>query len=407
MNKVKNGPLMVAVGTLAYFFLGVMYVWSVIRIEIGRVFPDYSAAQLSMCFTLMMSTFCIGGFVSGKIVQRKTPALSLRIGSLLTLIGYVGASMMDRFQPGTALTLLYICYSVVGGFGMGMGYNALMGNISPWFPGRVGLVTGIMMMGMGLSSIVFAFVIEWVCPLVGIFNVLIIIGIAVSVMLFISSFVVKKPPAAMNKSPEVPECAISKTPREMVSSPSFWVYFLWNTFSGCSGLLVINSAANIAEYFGLVASLGMVISIFNGCGRPVVGLIVDKLGQYRAMGLLNIMLLAAAAMLIISDSTGMKILMFVGMIFVGIVYGGGSTVATKVISDLYGPRHFGVNHSISNFCVIAASFVGPYLSGILQDRSGGGFTSTFWMLMVIAVIMLLLIFALMAAVKRETKNIKI
>ncbi len=406
MNKVRNGALMVTVGTLAYFFLGVMYVWSVIRIEIGRVFPDYTAAQLSMCFTLMMSSFCVGGFVGGKTVQRKTPALSLRIGSVLILLGYLGACLIGRLESGAALKLLYISYSVVGGFGIGMGYNALMANISPWFPGRVGLVTGIMMMGMGLSSLAFAFIIEWVCPIVGIFNALLFVGIAVALMLFISSFVVKKPPAAMKKTPDAPEGAISKTPREMVSSLSFWIYFLWNTFAGCSGLLVINSAANIAAYFGLAASLGMVISIFNGCGRPVVGIIVDKLGQYKAMGLLNIMLIAAAAMLIISDSTGIRVLMFVGMIFVGIVYGGGSTVATKVISELYGPRHFGVNHSISNFCVIAASFIGPYLSGILQDRSGGGFTSTFMMLMVIAVIMLLLIFALMAAVKKESKNQK-
>ena len=403
MNKVKNGPLMVAVGTLAYFFLGVMYVWSVIRIEIGRVFPDYSAAQLSMCFTLMMSSFCVGGFVGGKIVHKKNPAWSLRIGSLLILLGYLGAAMMGRLESGAALKLLYISYSVVGGFGIGMGYNALMANISPWFPGKVGLVTGIMMMGMGLSSLAFAFIIEWICPIVGIFNVLIFVGIAVAVMLFLSSFVVKKPPAAAKKA-DCPEAAVSNTPREMVSSLSFWIYFLWNTFAGCSGLLVINSAANIAAYFGLAASLGMVISIFNGCGRPVVGMMVDKLGQYKAMGILNFMLILAAAMLIFSDSTGFRVLMFVGMILVGIVYGGGSTVATKVISDLYGPRHFGVNHSISNFCVIAASFVGPYLSGILQDRSGGGFTSTFWMLLVIALIMLVLIFALMAAVKTESKK---
>lgn len=404
MNKVKNGVLMVTVGTLAYFFLGVMYVWSVIRIEIGEVFPSYTAAQLSMCFTLMMSTFCIGGFVGGKIVHRKTPAMSLRIGSALILLGYLGASLMGKFQADGALTLLYISYSVVGGFGIGMGYNALMANISPWFPGKVGLVTGIMMMGMGLSSLAFAFLIEYFSIKTGIFNVLLVIGIAVAAMLFMSSFVVKKPSAALKKSPDAPEGALSKSPREMIASLSFWVYFIWNTFSGCSGLLIINSAANIAEWFGLAASLGMVISIFNGCGRPVVGLIVDKLGQYRAMTVLNIMLIAAALMLIVSDSFGVRALMFAGMIFVGIVYGGGSTVAAKVINELYGPRHFGVNHSISNFCVIAASFIGPYLSGILQDRSGGGFTSTFYMLLAISVIMLILIAVLKWTVKRESKK---
>ncbi len=400
MNKIKNGALMVVVGTIAYFFLGVMYVWSVLRIEVNKIFPDYTAAQLSLCFTLMMSTFCVGGFVGGKIVHKKTPALSLRIGSVLILLGYLGAGMMRFLEGESALRLLYLSYSLVGGFGIGMGYNALMANISPWFPGKVGLVTGIMMMGMGLSSVVFAFVIEYICPKIGIFNVFIIIAAAVSLMLYISSFVVKKPPLASADSTQV-EAKPSKKPIEMISSLSFWIYFLWNTFSGCSGLLVINSAANIASYFGLAASLGMVISLFNGCGRPVVGLLVDKLGQYKAMMLLNVMLVAAAVMLIISDRIGIRALMFAGMIFVGIVYGGGSTIATKVINDLYGPKHFGVNHSISNFCVIAASFIGPYLSGILQDRSGGGFTSTFYMLFAISILMLVLIFALIIVIRKE------
>ena len=402
MNKVKNGALMVIVGTLAYFFLGVMYVWSVLRIEVSKVFPEYTAAQLSFCFTLMMSTFCIGGFVGGKIVHKKSPALSLRIGSMLIFLGYLGAGAMGLLEGESALKLLYLTYSVIGGFGIGMGYNALMANISPWFPGKVGLVTGIMMMGMGLSSLVFAFVIENVCPVIGIFNIFICIAVAVSVMLFVSSFVVKKPPVAAS-SDNLTTAQVGKRPLEMISSVSFWVYFLWNTFSGCCGLLVINSAANIAAYFGLAASLGMVISLFNGCGRPVVGLMVDKLGQYKAMLLLNIMLIVAAIMLIVSDRTGASALMFIGMIFVGITYGGGSTVAAKVINELYGPKHFGVNHSISNFCVIAASFIGPYLSGILQDRSGGGFTSTFYMLLAISVLMLILIFALVYAVKKENK----
>ncbi|MBQ8263386.1 MAG: hypothetical protein IJY96_01255 [Oscillospiraceae bacterium] len=108
MTKVKNGALMIAVGTLAYFFIGVMYVWSIIRIELTNIHPEFTAAQLSMCFTLMMSTFCIGGFVGGKLVQRKTPALSLRIAAALILLGYTGASMTRHLDASATLTVLYI-----------------------------------------------------------------------------------------------------------------------------------------------------------------------------------------------------------------------------------------------------------------------------------------------------------
>ncbi len=404
MNKVKNGALMIAVGTLAYFFLGVMYVWSVLRIELNNIFTGYTAAQLSMCFTLMMSTFCIGGFVGGKIVQRKSPAVSLRISAVLIIIGYAGASFMRFLDAETALSVLYIFYAVIGGLGIGIAYNALMTNISPWFPRKMGIVTGIMMMGMGMSSLVFAFIIEFICPYIGVFNIFLVLGFCIAASVFGASFVIKKAPMSVKSTEGTEEDSYSKTPRQMVASPSFWIYFVWNVLSSCCGLLVINSAANIAEYFGLAASLGMVISIFNGCGRPVVGHIVDKLGQFKAMLILNSMLIASGFMLIVSDYSGLSVLMFLGMIFVGVVYGGGSTVASKVINDLYGPKYFGVNHSISFFCLIAASFIGPYLSGILQDRSNGGFTSTFYMLLVIALIMLALFFILIAAVKKEKEN---
>ncbi len=404
MTKVKNGALMIVVGTLAYFFIGVMYVWSIIRIELTNIHPEFTAAQLSMCFTLMMSTFCIGGFVGGKLVQRKTPALSLRIAAVLILLGYTGASMTRHLDASATLTVLYIFYSSFGGFGMGMTYNALLTNISPWFPSKVGLVSGVLLMGMGISSLVFAFIIEAVCPYIGIFNVFLALGIIGAVIVLLSSFVVKKPPVAAGNTLTDSDDIQSKTPGEMLKSPSFWVYFIWNVFSGCTGLLIINSAANIAAYFGLAASLGLVISIFNGCGRPVVGTMVDRFGRFKAMCLLNIMLVAAAVMLIISDKTGVSALMFVGMILVGIVYGGAGTMGTRVIRDLYGPKHYGVNHSISNFCVVAASFVGPYLSGLLQDRSGGGFTSSFYMLLFIALVMLVLLFALQVVIKKETKS---
>lgn len=404
MNIRKGRTLMVGVGTLAYFFIGIMYVWSVLRIELNEVFPVYTAAQLSMCFTLMMTMFCIGGFMGGKIAQQKTPALSLRLAALLILVGYAGASMTRFLYARSALVMLYIFYSVLGGLGIGIAYNSLITNIAPWFPDKLGLVSGVMMMGMGMSSLIFAFAIELVCPYIGIFNVLLILGICASAVVFVSSFFVIKPDTG-SPGGAAEDGGISKTPRQMVASVSFWVFFVWNILSSCCGLLVINSAASIAEYFGLAASLGMVISIFNGCGRPVVGFMIDRLGQFKAMLIINIMLVMAGAMLVISDHTHVGALMFAGMLFLGVAYGGGSTVSSKVIRDLYGPRYYGVNHSISFFCLIVSSFAGPYLSGILQDRSDGGFLSSFYMLLFIALAMLLLWVLLKLSIKRENINL--
>ena len=402
MEKTKGSPTMILAGTAAYLFMGAMYVWSVLRIELTKVFPSFTAAQMSMTFTLMMICFCLGGFAGGKLTERKTPGLSLRLASVLILLGYLGASLMELCQaPGAALAVLYLFLSVFMGFGVGIGFNACMANIAPWFPGHVGLVTGVLMMGFGMSSLVFAFVIEAICPAIGVFNVLRALGVAIFLVVFAASFFVKKPPLPRETAGKAGEHDC--TTRQMLSRPSFWIYFIWNTLCGAAGLLVINNAANIAEYFGLAAGLGLVVSLFNGCGRPVVGAIVDRFGRFPSMFIMILMLLIASLMLLFADHSGRYAFMFVGIILVGIVYGGGGTISIKVIRELYGPSHFAVNHSIANFCVIAASLVGPFLSGLLQDVSGG-FSSTFLMLFVMAVLGLALLFLLIAAVKREEKR---
>lgn len=404
MQKTKGGFSMIIAGTASYLFMGAMYVWSVIRIELTKLFPSFTASQMSLTFTLMMICFCLGGFAGGRLTERKDPGFSLKIASVLILAGYEGASLMEFCEGGAAFAVLCLFLPLFAGFGIGIGYNACMANISPWFPAHVGLVTGILMMGFGMSSLVFAFVIGAVCPHIGIFNVLRALGAMIFLVVFVSSFFVKKPPVTVQAAPDGGDAGCNDcTVRQMVSRPSFWIYFLWNTLCGAAGLLVINNAANIAAYFGLAAGLGLIVSLFNGCGRPVVGAIVDRFGRFRSMFIMIFMLLLAALMLVYADRSGQYAFMFAGLILVGIVYGGGNTISVKVIRELYGARHFGVNHSIANFCVMAAAVAGPLLSGLLQDKSGG-FTSTFIMLLMIALAALALIFLLIAAVKWEEKR---
>lgn len=402
MEKTGGRARMVAAGALAYLFLGVMYAWSVIRIQLVNVFPDYTASRMSLAFTLMMSFFCIGGFCGGRLVEKKTPALSLRICAVLVLAGYLGASFMEYFSAGPALAILYLSFSCVAGFGTGMGYNACMTNIAPWFPGHVGLVTGILLMGFGVSSLIFGTAIERLSPSLGIFWIFRILGVSIFLVVLAASFFVKKPPEAAR--PAHSEGKTGCTPRQMVSSASFWVYFIWNAVCGAAGLLVINNAGNIAQYFGLTASLGLIISVFNGCGRPVVGAMTDRLGRYKSMFVMIALLIFAALLLILADVTGTYGLMFPGLILVGIIYGGGSTISSKITCEMYGTRHYSTNHSIMNFCIILSSFIGPLLSGVLQDRSDGGFSSTFVMLLVMGFLELILIFVLMAVAARENKK---
>jgi len=309
---------------------------------------------------------------------------------------------MPRLSAAAALALLYFCYSFLFGLGVGMAFNALMANISPWFPGHIGLSTGLMMMGFGLSSLLYALLIGRLTPRFSIFSLLRVFGAVIFAVVMLTSFVVRRPPGASKH--EKGGGADSSSPTDMLRRPSFWVYFLWNIISGGAGMMIINNAANIFVFFGMMTGLSMIINVFNGCGRPFVGALVDRFGQFKSMFIMIIMLILASLCLILADRGAGVWLLFAGMVIVGIIYGGGSTINAKVIRDLYGPEHFGVNHSISNFCSIGGAVVGPLLSGILQDRSGGSFTGTFYTLGIMGILELLLFGLLVICVRRERQS---
>lgn len=402
MPKPKNPALMIIFGVLMTLFLGVIYAWTMFRVEIAKVFPDFTAAQLSLNFTITMICFCLGGFFGGKLSAKKSQRESVRLSAVLLLAGFVGVSFMGSVPEGAALPVMYICYGAASGLGVGIGYNACISAVSPWFPKKLGLVSGVLLMGFGLGSLLLGLLAQAIAAETGVFWVFRIYAVVIFAVLIAGSFFLQKPPTAEKGAAAA--SANSLTPAQMLSRASFWVYFVWNTIMASAGQLVINSASGIAVFFGAAAGFGLVVSIFNGAGRPLTGAVMDRAGRSRGMMIMNLCLILSAVMLLCANASGSTVLAIVGMLIVGVCYGGGVTISAKVISDLYGPEHYAVNFSLSNFCSIPAAFIGPLLSGVLQDRSGGEYGSTFVMLLVLAVIALLAIFVLDLLIKRENRE---
>lgn len=395
-DNVRHVP-MAAVATVTLLFLGVLYAWSMFRVELSKVFTALTASQLSMNFTIAMTAFCVGGFTGGKLSARYSPKFSARLAAALVFTGYFGVSFMEKLEGGAALALLYVSYGAVAGLGTGIGHNCCVGSVPLWFPERMGLVSGVLLMGFGIGSLVLGLLIESLSAAIGVFNVFRLYAVLLAAALIAVSFFLKEPPLAEKRKNGSKR---GLTPGQMLKRPSFWIYFLWNIIVTSSGLLVMNSAANIAVYFGAAAGLGLVVSVFNGVGRPVTGAVMDRLGQFRGMLMMNGLLVVSALALLATAVSGSVAMMTAGLLGIGIVYGGGATINAKVINVLYGPEHYAVNYSLSNFCMIPASFIGPYISGLLQDRSGG-YTSTFVMLAAAATAGLAVNVLLKLRLKRE------
>ena len=389
--------LYLGAGTLLLVFCGLIYGWSLFRAPFGEVYPDWTLSQLSLTFTISMIFFCIGSFVAGKLSAKLKPNMIIRIAAALLLIGFFGVSRMN--PEAGSLPMLYICYGVFGGSGVGLTYNCIIGTMNKWFPDKPGLASGIMMMGFGLGALILGSIATSLIASKGIFSTFMILGVMIFVVLVAGSFIIKAPaaPAGGGAKKEL----YGEGPSVMLKSASFWLFMVWCVVINIGGLMVVNGAASIAVAFGAPAIVGMIVSVFNGAGRAIMGNFYDKKGGKLAMVLDMAMMFAGGIFLVGGAMTTGMILVLVGLLSMGMCYGGNPTICSTFVNKYYGPKYFAVNFGIAMFNLVPAAIIGPMLSSKLVESSGGSYNSTFVAILVCAVLATVLWLAVCGAVKKE------
>ena len=419
--KEKNPVPILICGTVMLLFLGLIYAWSIFRIPLSAMFPDWSKTQISMTFTISITFFCVGGFLSGRLLSILKARTVVWVSAALILIGFGLISfLLNSASSSGSLVVMYVCYGVLGGGGVGFSYNAILSTVNRWFPGRVGMASGILLMGFGVGGLVLGSAVNLLIKNLGIETSFLILGIGMAAILFLLSFVIRKPEAVLQPRPPAPadgnEAAKDEhgaptgktegaqkngsparafpaepgnyTLSETLRTSSFWVFCSWGVAIAIGGLLVINSAANITVYYGASPILGLIVSVFNGVGRPFNGVMFDRFGRRIAMWINTLIMLAAGAMLLLGDLTGQILFVLLGLPLMGVSYGGAPALTSATINAFYGPRYFPLNFAAATLELIPAAIIGPLVSGGLEEAAGGGYLYTFIMLLGVAVLAL-------------------
>ena len=393
MNNSKRW-LYLFTGTLVLLFLGLIYAWSLFSAPFSKVFSTWTVSQMSMTFTISIIFFCLGGFAGGQLGKRFNVKIRLLIAAVCLFIGFFMVSMLNPADPSGSLTKLYIFYGVFGGGGVGIGYNAVITTITKWFQDKVGLASGIMLMGFGLGGLALGSVVTNMIGSMGIFAAFKILAIATAVVLVLGALILCEPKTVVTdqteKAVENEEQVHNYGTGEMLRTSRFWIFFIWAIALNSAGLMVINSAANISVAFGGSAILGMIVSLFNGAGRIVAGNNFDRMGRRRST-LINVMfMLIAGVLLIVGGMTSSLILVVLGLIFVGLAYGGTPTITSAYINKAFGPKFFSTNFSIANFSLVPAALIGPIISAKLLEAAGGEYNTNFYALVAFTVLAIIL-----------------
>ena len=405
--KHLNRWVYAIVGVIVLLFAGLVYAWSVLSTPIAAEFTDWSKAQLSMTFTIVMIMFCIGSLLCGLLSGKLSAKMSVRIGAVLFLLGFFLAS---RTQ---SLAMLYIGFGVLCGLSSGLCYNAVMSTMVRWFPDRPGLISGVLLMGFGGGSFIIGKLYQaWTPVEIGGWRAsFLVMGIIIFVVLAICSFFFVAPgadfvaPAAKNGKAAVKAAGREYKPLEMVKKPSFWLYYVWAIALSAAGLALISQASGVvweasaSQTAGAVATIVGLISICNALGRVLFGGMYDKYGRSLSMQLVNILFIITSGVLILALAAKSVVVVIIGFILGGLAYSGITPTNSAFCRAYFGPVNYPVNFSLINSNLIFASF-GSTVSGALFDASGS-YNVTFFLIIGLAVVGILCSLAISALDKRE------
>lgn len=388
-NTSKRWWILIA-GVATMLFAGILYAWSILKTPFAEEL-GYEPSALALNFTLTMSFFCLGGFLSGRLTRRIGTRWTIVLAGLMAGLGFVLTSLLGKGQP----LLLYVTYSLFAGLGIGIAYITIISTVNAWFPDRRGLSSGALMMGFGASTLLLGKIADALFGSdFGWRKTYIAVGVVIALVILFSSFVIKAPddstvlPQKKNRATARKEDFEVRdyTPTEMVRRFSFWRAFIALVCLTAVGSSVISFARDLALSVGAEAAFATtlvgVLAVCNGLGRIITGAVFDALGRRFTMIAAGILTVVAAAVTLFAVSTGSLALCVIGLCLTGLSYGTSPTVSSAFTSAFYGQKHFATNLSISNFNLMVASFIATACSSL--QTATGGYNAPFVLLLALA-----------------------
>lgn len=371
VGQIKSKRMLyLALSTLTLLFLGLIYAFSMFAGPICTTFGLEKSA-VGLTFNIMMITFCVGAVIGSQIEAKIGVRSTLFVAALLFFCGFTGTGL---FGNGS-ITVVYLCYGVLGGLGVGVGYNSVIATTNIWFPDKVGFSSGVLMMGFGLGSLILGTLSVNLAQSLGLGTVFAAIGVITALVVVVLACTLRRPPANIVAlmAPEKAS-ATGYDPGEQdtpLKSSTFYVYWVWAIIVIAIGLATIGNCASDAQAVGFDVGFATLlvglVSTCNGLARVVIGLIYDKTNVKVTMLVDGLIAVAACACIIGAFTTGISVLYVVGAFCCGFCYGGVPVVASAFARQRYGAKKYPLNLSLANFAIV----FGSILNIVVQGAVGG------------------------------------
>ncbi|WP_010136735.1 L-lactate MFS transporter [Ochrovirga pacifica] len=374
-QKIKNRWLIAASAVGIHISIGSVYAYSVMTNPVKDVF-GVEGSVIKWAFKIAILLLGLSAAFLGRWVEKVGPKISGTTAGLFYGIGVLGAGFAVQLE---SLTLFYICYGVIGGIGLGLGYITPVSTLVKWFPDKRGLATGMAIMGFGFAALIFGPVMAKLFESVGVANAFYILGIIYMILILSSARYIERPPEGYvpngfkaGAQKHIKQDLSNSSANEALKTSRFYYMWIMMFINISCGIAIISAASPMMQeklnYTPMQAAAVVgFIGVFNGLGRITWSTLSDYLGRANTFIIFfSFQILAFYFLPKIQVETAFLIVLFT----VITMYGGGFSTLPAFLGDLFGTKQLGAIHGMVLAAWGLAGVIGPTIYDVVKTKTG-------------------------------------
>ena len=358
---------------LLHCSIGTVYCWSYIEGAIKTSFLNAQMGVSALGWAFSLAIFFLGMSAAflGNFVEKDIHKASL-IASICFAIGVAGTGLAVRIH---SMALILVCYGVIMGIGLGLGYLSPVKTLMLWFKDNKGLATGLAVAGFGAAKMVFAPIITAIIGAVGVEMSLYILAAVWFVMMFVGHLLLKKPEGWVEQHEKFDVKAFFSRFKIFadVKFIGIWLVFYINITCGLALISQEKAIYTAVGLGGVAAILGTMTGFFNAAGRLGYSTIGDHMKDRNSVYkiiLISELAITALALVTGAISNELVVICIALLILVNLGYGGGFSNLPTLLSDVYGMGSISSLHGIALSAWAFAGLTGNQIASLIVEKTG-------------------------------------
>lgn len=385
-SKIFYGYIIVLSGFLIMMIMaGTLYTFGVFFEPLLTEF-GWSRAAISGAYSLYMMMHGLFYIVTGRLNDRFGPRIIVTACGLCFGLGYLLISQIS------AIWQLYLFYGVLVAAGMSGGFIPLGSTVARWFVKRRGLMTGIVMSGVGLGTMIMPPVANWLIYSYSWRTAYIVVGSIALVLVVLAAQFLRRAPSLMAQLPygagEAKKEGLNLEAggfsfSEAVCTRRFWMLcVVVLCFGFCLQVILVHIVPHAIDKGISAATAASILTVVGGlgiAGRVMIGGSADRIGNKLAFIIGFILMVIALSLVVVARDMWM---FYLSAAIFGCSYGGLVAVQSPMVANLFGMRSHGTILGVIAFNATLGGAIGPLLAGYIFD-----ITSSYHLIFLICVVL--------------------